>query len=325
MSTIASVDHGNELQAVTATVGDNCAHDGLEHENPATMAQISIADSSCLEALPDELLTPIIKELVYDENRSGWSARFAARDDLRSLCLVSKRIDLITRPYLYKKVFISCFDSLAKLHRTISRDPHLGDEIREIDLGVSFGSATFSKRLTAAEHKEFLDEFNQFRADGRFPTSSRLVGDLCYGVLARAVNICSLKMALENSESGNVRFTQEYFMQLYNRNHLTAYSDFFDRVRHASRSNASGVVFLPRLETLTLCGLSRPLGIEVFEHFLDLPSLRTVQSRYDDGNWCTLVPGASRSGRYRRGEFIPPSVGPAALQRSPQRKTSTYV
>lgn len=292
------------LQTDASMVEDDCARNALTRDNPTAMTQLSNAESSRLEALSDELLVSIVEKLVYEGHCAAEIAEFHARINLRHLCLVSKRMDLIARPYLYKKVTITDFDSLAKLHRTISRDPQLGEEIKEIDLNVDFGSATFRKWLAVADNEEFVDKFGQFHPSRKFMRSNRLVGGLCHSVLTGAVNTSSLKMSFRDTKRRDVTFRRDHLENLYLPNRCTPYSGFLDRIGDSLRLSRGGVEFLPRLETLTLCGLSQRLAIEVLKPFLDLPSLKTVQTRGDDGNWCLIAPGSSHSRRIYGGEFL---------------------
>lgn len=207
MPPVAPVDHSADLQA-DAGMGDACASESLAHGNPGNMAQPSSTPSSRLETLPNELKVAIFEQLVCDKNHWTSRARPDSRDNLRNLCLVSKRIDLINLSTL-EMTFMSTHDrALMLFRRTFPSEP-----------------------LTRIRHPD--------------------------------------------------------------------YTALFGRVRNATWSTAVGVAtqFLPRLETLTLRSTSRQgghanLGVEMFQYLLDLPSLRTVRSISDDGNWCVFAPDA---------------------------------
>lgn len=317
MLPIASVDHSADLQ-VDAGMVDACASESLAHGNPGNMAQPSSTHSSRLEALPNELKVAIFEQLVCDKNHWTSRARPDSRDNLRNLCLVSKRIDLIARPLLYKKISIIDFRSLVKLYRTISGDQHLVREIKEIDLPVHCQQESDSslqmptwmspafESPTDVERKKLFDECYQLLGETRSDQSDDtviewdLAGIMCFNVLARTVNLSTLKMTfMSTRDRALMLFRRTSPSEPQTRIRHPDYTALFERVRNATRSTAIGVAtqFLPRLETLTLRSTSRQggyanLGVEMFQYFLDLPSLRTVRSISDDGNWCVFAPDA---------------------------------
>lgn len=312
MPSIASVDHSADLQA-DAAIFDACASESVEHGNSGNMAQPSSTHSSRLEALPNELKVAIFEQLVCDKNHWTSRAKPDSRDNLRNLCLVSKGIDLIARPLLYKKISIVDFRSLVKLYRTISEDQHLGGEIKEIDLPVhcqqesdislqmSIWIAPAFESPTEVERKKLFDECYQLLGEDRSDLSDDtviewdLAGIMCFNVLARTVNLSTLKMTFMR-----IRETMLYPRSSWEHATRTRHPDYsalFDRVRNATRSTAVGAAtqFLSRLETLTLRSMGLKggrahLDVEMFQCFLDLPSLRTVRSISDDGNWNIFAP-----------------------------------
>lgn len=317
MPSIASVDHSADLQA-DAAIFDARASESVEHGNSGNMAQPSSTHSSRLEALPNELKVAIFEQLVCDKNHWTSRAKPDSRDNLRNLCLVSKGIDLIARPLLYKKISIVDFRSLVKLYRTISEDQHLGGEIKEIDLPVHCQQETDSslqmptwlppsfESPTDVERKKLFDECYQLLGEAWSDQSDDtviewdLAGIMCFNVLARTVNLSTLKMTFMSTPVTALMLFQSTFPSNPQTRPLHPdYSAFFERVRNATRSTAVGVAtqFLPRLETLTLQSMSRQggeayLGVEMFQYSLDLPSLKTVRSISDNGNWCVFAPGA---------------------------------
>ncbi|KAL2279431.1 hypothetical protein FJTKL_13497 [Diaporthe vaccinii] len=293
MPPIASVGNGNDIQA-DAAILDDCARDTLEHGNPANMAQPPIADSSLLEALPDELLMECFEHLVCD----GYSRTHEpAYHTLTfcSLCLVSKRIDLIARPYLFKKVYINRRGTLIRLYRTIAGDQHLGGQIKAIDLNLHLDMI----KLDAAERETLRDDLYKHTGQCRLetPESTRKdcdkIGILCYKLLAQAVNLSSLKMNINPDEDLDID-SDPGDMELEGLCRHENRLAFLNHVSDAIRSTADrqAAVFLPRLKTLTLWCYAGGMSVEAFEPFLDLPSLRTVRSLGDEGNWCCLSPRA---------------------------------
>lgn len=306
MPQIALVDHGDELQ-VDAAVVDDCTSDNLEHSNTANMAQPPDLDSSHLEALPDELLMAILEQLVVDDDdRWPGIAKVARYGNFCSLCLVSKRIGRIAQPFLFKKIAVSDLRTLVKLYRTVSQAQSrtLVEDINEIDLSFQYrqlrnGDGT--KRQKVAERRRLFEQCLHLLRE-RTPDKTRkdlyedsLVGIMCYELLARTVNLFSLKF---NVDAGDV-VNWSYESREGERRALPArdsYLEFYSRVNHATRSAADGgaAMFLPRLKTLTVWTSGRPVRIGAFEPFLNLPSLRTVRGAQDDGEWCTIAPGGGQ-------------------------------
>ncbi|KAK7699401.1 hypothetical protein SLS64_011697 [Diaporthe eres] len=278
MPPIVSVGNGNEIQADAAIVND-CARNNLEHGNQASMAQPPIADSSLLEDLPDEILMEVFEHLVCDENSSTDEPAY---DTLTfcSLCLVSKRIDLIARPYLFKKVYINRPGTLIRLYRTIAGDQHLGGQIKAIDLDLDLDMI----KLDAAERETLRDDLYKHTGQCRLetPESTRKdcdkIGILCYKLLAQAVNLSSLEMNINPDEDLDID-SDPGDMELEGLFRHENCLAFLNHVSDAIRSTADrqAAVFLPRLKTLTLCCYAGGMSVEAFEPFLALPSLRTVR------------------------------------------------
>lgn len=281
MPPIASISNGNELQA-DAAILDDCASDSLEHSNPANKAQPPNSGSSLLEDLPDELLMEICEHLVHDGDHS--TDEPASRDvALHSLCLVSRRIDAIARSHLFKYIYIANARKLIKLYRTIAGDQHLSGQIKEMDLNIELDIT----ELDPAELKTLRDRCCQNIDDAGAETSDDTVNDcdlvciLSYKLLALAVNLSSLVLRIDPEDAGR--------RGLYRSGIYWAFSD---RVRDATRSAAGGgsAVFLPRLKELNLCSINGWTGSIVFKAFWDLPSLRTIRSMRDYGDWYNLLP-----------------------------------
>lgn len=250
---------------------DDCTSDSPEHGDLATMAQPSNADSSLLGALPDELLVEIFEQFPF--------YNLAHTATFHSLCLVSKRIDLIARPYLFKNIEIRSTAKLVRLHRTIARNQHLCEHIK--DLTIQF---YITDQLRPAVREKLRAYWYQLVGKTGSKTSlstledCELIGILCSELLAGAINLSSLMMNINSDRHPN-------------------FSAFFDRVSRPTRpaSTAEFTVFLPQLKNLTLKSIGA-ISVEVLDHFLDLPSLRTVLVWGDDGNWWRLAPRAELGG-----------------------------
>lgn len=297
MVPIASVGNGNELQA-DAPVLDGSACDSLEHSNPANMSHPSITYTSRLDALPDELLMAIFEQL-FKEMLSGVRI-FTKRRTFLSLCLVSKRIDRIARPYLFKKIYINDVCKLATLIRTVAVDQSHGAQIKRIDFDVSQFSEI--SRIALADRQELRDcyqcisEWLPAKSKG-IQKKSDMIGILCYMLLSRAVNLSSLEMNIaigERRAFGDGRAWDSYQWDMRHRDWPDPQTTlaFLNRVSEAIRSAADqeAEVFLPRLKELTLWSDCGSVAVEAIGHFLALPSLRTVESVEDDGNWYRLLP-----------------------------------
>lgn len=293
MPSIVPVDHGHKSEPNTTMPDD---HARQEPDNTAAMSQPamsqpamsqpaisqpSVSGRSGLESLPNELLMSIFDQLGDEEGHRGWATKSAVRSGCHGLCLASKRIHLIARPYLYKQISISGFRSLVRLCRTIAGDQNLGHEIREVDLNVDFDLMTKPYHLPLTpDRKAEVHYCYQIIGERGSETSreartdSDLIGLLCYELLARAINLCSLTMVIGETES-------------FHQDHLT----FFNLVKGAARSAATGTAtrFLPLLENLTLEGRWRTLRWEAFGYFLGLPSLRRIRSIGDNSDCLQLT------------------------------------
>lgn len=288
MPSIVPVDHGHESEPNTTMPDD---HAGQEPDNLAPTSQPPESGNSRLESLPNELLMKIVNEAGNEERRRGWNVDSPVRSGYHALCLVSKRIELVARPYLFKTIAVKDFRSAVRLCRTIAGDQSLGHKISEIFLSVDFDQMT--KRgplpLTLDEQAKVLDDYYQIIGKCGSETSQRvkrngdrdLIGMLCCELLSRAVNLHSLTVIIGGSGCLDNAIHQSYY------GHLT----FFDLVRGAVLSAADGAatVFLPRLEDLTLWRCDGNFECELFGHFLGLPSLRTIRGAADDGNWQQLA------------------------------------
>lgn len=84
--------------------------------------------------VPEEIMVNIVRNLlsrttnllnpVYLGSRALTSAE-QIRRRLRSLCLVSQRMNGIVTPYLYRIIFITDSNKLTRLHQTLEKDPVL--------------------------------------------------------------------------------------------------------------------------------------------------------------------------------------------------------
>lgn len=288
MSSIPTVDCGDALEA-DSDISDGPDRDSLEHDDTENMAQPSTADdSSRLEALPDELLTMVFEQLREDDKSWRWAN---ARRNFRSLCLVSKKFDLIARPFLFERIEISCPRRLLELYRTVAEDQGLGEQIREIVLSpisYDFYFHRWCDPATAAQ--KLFDEYRQLLGDRGLRMSKEttdgqdLVNTMCHRLLARTVNLSSLRINVDTVESEDSVDQGDLKRHdlLRDQNILEA----SDRVNGETRSAVDGgaAVFLPRLKKLTLTTCRRPVKVKALKRLLDLPSLETLLIRGDARN-----------------------------------------
>lgn len=300
MPSIVPVDHGHGSEPHTTMPDDharqepdNPAPNNPAPDNPAPTLHPPESGNSRLESLPNELLMKIVNETGDEERCRGWNAESPVRSGYHALCLVSKRIELIARPYLFKNIPIKDFRSAVRLCRAIAGDQNLGHEISEIYLSVDFDQMT--KRgplpLTLDEEAKVLDDCYQIIGKYGSENPQRvgrngdrdLIGMLCCELLSRAVNLRSLTVIIGGSGCLDNGIDESSH----------GHSTFFDLVRGAVLSAVNGAatasVFLPRLEHLTLWRCDGNFECELFGHFLALPGLRTIKGVADDGNWRQLV------------------------------------
>lgn len=265
----------------------------------ATIAKPSEKGSSCLEALPNELLMTIFEELAPKEKSVDRITRPSPRSNYCDLCLVSKRIDLVARRCLFRKVSICDSLSLARLCSTIDENPNLGDKILDLSIHVLLKKANnrCNALLTRYEEAEVIDIFNSLTGERRARTHgdidkySDLVGILCYELLKRTCNLCSLTLVLSGyrCEMPTPYCDEEHSRQCY--------AELFQRVRSASQPHDDGttITFLPKVETLTLESVGRQIHPEEFGHFLGLPSLRKLICARESEFWSCLTPHGVQS------------------------------
>lgn len=259
--------------------------------------QSSGAGSSRREALPSELPTAINQSLSPDEPLL--SGEYNDRDLLRelsSLCLVSKRIDSISLSSLLKKVPIKSLHVLVALFRALAKNRDLAAYINEIVFGVDFRQGLGPLQLSEHERKDLVEELHRY-ASGELldPRNDfEIMGLLFYEILARASNLGSLTIFMVGDSTRTTIFDQRYHdrlrMQL---GQPIRYIPFFNKVWRATETGARGVgpAFLPNLKTLTFFGSRETLvEPEMFAGLLDIPSLTSVKSINDNGNWCHIAP-----------------------------------
>lgn len=285
MPSIQSVDCGDALE-VDSDISSNISVVWGTYDKPVkTPLPFNTDDVNRIEKLPDELLITVLEQLdCYDYEDWDWGN---VRPSLRRLCLVSKKISLIARPFLFKRIEISSTCVLVKLYRAVLDNQSLGEMVMEIwlspgclipwrlmglpDLGTK-GQKLFDEciQLLGARGLQMSEE----TMDGQDP-----VNLMCHRLLTRTVNLSSLEMNIDIVEVEDSVDQED--MEL--RGLLP--------VGCAIRSAADGgtPVFLPLLKKLTL-RCCRSLPVKTLNRVLNLPSLETLTLKEHHGDEGFITP-----------------------------------
>lgn len=88
---------------------------------------------SRLEALPNELLFKTFRALASSNlDARHFAAYRAGRDSLRSLCLVSKSMEAVARPELYRDIRLYSDMAVVRLYAAFCSDPTLASSVRSV-------------------------------------------------------------------------------------------------------------------------------------------------------------------------------------------------
>lgn len=275
---------------------------------------------SHIRSLPVELLRHIFEYLAPNNvqphlDSAAFRAYKQSQNDLRSVCLVSKLMDAVARPYLYRAAIVNNVDVLAYLLRTLDEVQALGEHFNRLVLEVPFtleneqyrkpNVAVLTSRpnysniyLAAAEasdvtryeqhlvsvrrlglERDFLGPHLAFR-EWAWMRECSILGLMHFEILRRTNNLQSLCFGIICSASPHFVFP---------------YSPFFGHVGHAMRKDVEVVhPFMPKLLELQLLGNNEdgqgPYSAYFLKHFLEIPSLRALECLHDDGDWFDLDP-----------------------------------
>lgn len=288
--------------------------------------------ASHLTDLPIELLMLIFQHLAPDEVQpcldvTSFHAHAQAQKDLRNVCLVSKTLDGVARPYLYQGVIVKDADTMAYLLRTLDENQAIGQEIKQLVLEVPGSSKdegyrkpnaailesrpNFKKIRKIADRASDFDEYQRY-VDWSQSTSGRrreipkrpfeewTWGNNCevfhhmrFEILLRTKNLESLYFGMILppkywGTSGYDSFMDNVQSTLGSATHL----------RRWVRDRKPVVPFLVNLTQLQLLGDIRddnePFVAELLECFLGITSLRTIKCFHDDGRWNRVDPFGAR-------------------------------
>lgn len=130
--------------------------------------QTTNREVSHLTGLPIELLMLIFQHLAPDEvqpylDDTSFHAYTQARKDLRNVCLVSKTLEGVARPYLYQGVIVKDAHTMAYLLRTLDENQALGQKIKQLVLEVPGSSKDEGYRKPNAAILESRPNFKEIR------------------------------------------------------------------------------------------------------------------------------------------------------------------
>lgn len=241
-------------------------HDSHPGSNPSTSAV-----DSRLECLPRELLTKIVQQCNSDKRA------------MRNLCLDTKHMGSVTRQVLFRKIDVVHPATLFCLYRTLREKPELGQYIVDLGLEVPFQHLA-PEVFEFPQLRPYLDVIVR-ESPIVLTIEGRCFELLCWvylEVLIRSHRLRKLTMMLED----HVGFPE----------HHTTYEPLFDKLSQAiraARNSGSATEVLSQLEQVQLTGETLPrwpgevsmVQAELFNTFLDLPSLSRISSINDYGVW----------------------------------------
>lgn len=287
--------------------------------------------TSHLNALPVEVLMHIFEYLAPDNvqpHLDGMSLRAykRAQNVLQNVCLVSKRMEAVARRFLYQGVIIKNADALAYFLRTLDENQDLGQKVKRLVFEVPCALedehyqkpnvALLESRPKFREIQEAADmiaDFEQYQEycarmrelwsdGGPDDTPDQPFREWAWEKECRVISLMHFEILLLTTNLESLCFgsiTEGW--RLY----IPAYWLFLDTVgftlqfRVRRESMKPVVTFLSKLTNLEMLTDNKddketyPAGF--LEPFLRIPSLRTLKSFRDDGDWAEFDPYATRS------------------------------
>lgn len=274
-----------------------------------------------IQSLPAELLMHIFGYLAPNVQPHLSSVSFQAykqaQKDLRSVCLVSKQMDAIARPYLYCAAIVNNVDVLAYLLRTLDEAQALAQYVKCLVLEVSFTSADGHYRkpnvsilLSRPNYSNICDrmaeasdvtQYDRYSAGVRKALLERnwdmpgptfmewawkkeceVLGLMHFEILRRTNNLQSLCFGMICP--GEAHYVIPYTSLLCN----------VTRAIGEHQAIAPVHQFMPELHELQLLRSDAdgrgPYSAEFLKYFLEIPGLRTLKTLHDNGKWYRLDP-----------------------------------
>lgn len=265
-------------------------------------------------SLPVELHMDILEYLAPDDvqpylDSESFREYKTAQKDLRSVCLVSKQMEAVARPYLYRAVIVCNVDVLAYLIRALDETQSLGQHVKRLVLEVPStrevgnyrkpnvaifesrpnyrGICRLAEEVSRAieihqkgllEHKSIRDQpgpmFPQWVRNKEY----EILGLMHFEMLLRTNNLESLS-----------------FGRMCSRHLFLPYSSSPDNVglvMGTVQGKYPARPFLPKLHKLEILrsGSDGPYTASFLVYFLGTTALRALKSSQDDGNWFHLDP-----------------------------------
>ncbi|KAI3393459.1 hypothetical protein diail_4255 [Diaporthe ilicicola] len=305
-------------------------HDRRDLDPPDPLSTPSAhRELSHIESLPVELLMQVIDFLSPDNIRPclhksqlSMLLYMRAQKNLRMVCLVSKQMDAVARPYLYRAAIINNVDVLSYFLRSLDENNALGQHVKYLSLEVPFdlegadyrrpnvavlkSRPTFSEipdpkseESDMPEYVNHMHKVEDFAAhvlhisydEKHIPTFEKwawnkdceILSQIYYNILLRTENLESFCFGMICS-AANLFMFRGFSLRLLRAMKLS-------KIR-LPKNIHSPVPLMSKLKALHLVGAdtdSRGHHIPfVVQPFLGLPSLRALKSFRDDGGWYGL-------------------------------------
>lgn len=202
--------------------------------------QTQMDANSGLSSFPNEILTGVVQHLppANDSVQTGYPGSDALHSAqaglhaLQALCRVSRRMQAVAKPELYRTILVSDPYKLHRLRQTLDKYPELGERVRSLAVYRDFDSSDideeplrlFSKTLVAVLEKTpgFLILSLNFDKTSRFqnPRPFGLVKRNMERYISRAMRarlpqgflpqVGTLGICLSEGEASEVQRSEEY-------------------------------------------------------------------------------------------------------------------
>ncbi|ROV88128.1 hypothetical protein VMCG_10424 [Cytospora schulzeri] len=261
------------------------------------LRQATRVDISTFEALPSEVVMMFAEHLAptdiqpYLEEASMRTYK-EAQNNLRNFGMVSRRMNDLVRPYLYRGIIVDNADRVVQLVRTLAKHRGgFGKHIKDLVLQVPFDET--DGKFTVPDVSVFLssqDEDLVTLAKCRVPNTRayQALGKLYFQVVKWTMNLETLAfgMALPSSGTNSANVLYLFF-----------WKDFCGAA--GSPSYFRLPTFLPKLTTVYLHGgkssSHRPIDSDQCRRFFDIPSVQKLVCYRDEGLWYDLRPTTEHS------------------------------
>lgn len=264
-----------------------------------------------LDKLPVEILMHIFEYLAADNvqpylDSTSRQAYEQAQKNLRSVCLVSKLMDAVARKYLYRGVIVNNVDILTYLLRTLFEDQAVAQYVQRLVFQVPYSSEDENYRrpniavlkahpdYCGAKPTRVWGELPDITSEGWLPTwEPEILGKMHFQVLCRTKNLETLVFASIYSA-----MDMKHWFLYKTLDILLCYALGLkkeDQSIQPSSGTAKPVIsFLTKVKEVQFLADNEdgqgPYSPEYLQTLLAIPSLKTVKSFHDDGNWFNVHP-----------------------------------